>query len=288
MISLWYGQKNNHSDRATSGIGKVTATTLAKKGHHVILLARNRQKTDRVQRDIMKASKNDQVDILICDLADQQSILKAADWFNTHYPRLDVLVNNAGLILGKERETTSDDIEMTLAINHLATFLLTRLLLDKLLASPGARVVNVSSAAYKMAKPDFSDLQMEKDYSPWKAYSNSKLFNIMFTHELARRLKPHPSVTTNCLHPGVIASGFGKSSNGLVAFMLNLARPFMTSPEKGAETSIYLATSNEAAGHSGEYFVKKKPEKPSHPFLTEDNEKMLWSVSESLTGGKFL
>ncbi len=273
---------------ATSGIGKVTATELAKQGHHVVLFGRDRQKTDRVCHEITKASKNDKVDMLIADLSDQTSVSKAANWFNTHYPKLDILINNAGLVLGNNRQTSSEGYELTLAINHLGPFLLTRLLFDKLILSEEARIINVASAAYKMAKPDFKNLQLEKDYSPMKAYSNSKLFNIMFTRELARRLGSHPNITTNCVHPGVVGTNFGRNSGGVITFMVKLIRPFLLTPEKGAETSIFLATSADAATHNGEYFVKKKPENPSHPFMTESNEKMLWAISESMTGGKFL
>ncbi|WP_199243460.1 SDR family NAD(P)-dependent oxidoreductase [Hymenobacter sedentarius] len=275
---------------ATSGIGKVTATELASMGAHVVLLARNAAKAEATQQEIKAAAGHDHVDVLLADLADLEQVRRAAAEFNARYPRLDVLVNNAGLIFGAERQLSADGNELGLATNHLGPFLLTALLLKKLQASPAARVVNLASLAHKFAKPNLADIQSAQHYSAARVYANTKLYNIMFTQELARRLRAHGigHVTTNAVHPGAVASNFGDSAGGWLGKLTQLARPFMLSVEKGAETSIFLASSPEVANVSGGYFAKKKAVPVQHPFNTPEHARQLWKLSEQLTGTSVL
>ncbi|MFD1871306.1 SDR family oxidoreductase [Hymenobacter bucti] len=274
----------------TSGIGEVTARELARQGAHVIILARNRDKAARTQRDIKNATGNDRVDTVLADLSVMQQVRDVAAELHAKYPRLDVLVNNAGLMFGAEREVSADGYEMTLATNHLGPFLLTSLLLDLLQKSPAARIVNVASMAYRFSKPTLDDLQSERSYSPIWEYGTTKLWNIMFTQELAQRLRAHgiTNITTNSLHPGAVATGYGKQSGGWLSAVLNLARPFMISPEQGAETSIFLATDAKVGTISGGYFSKKKPEPVKSSFNTPANNRRLWELSEQLTNTQFL
>jgi NAD(P)-dependent dehydrogenase (short-subunit alcohol dehydrogenase family) len=275
---------------ATSGIGEVTARELAQQGAHVIILARNRDKAAATQRDIIAATGNNRVDTVLADLSVLQQVRDVAAELHTKYPRLDVLVNNAGLMFGAEREVSADGYEMTLATNHLGPFLLTSLLLDLLQKSPAARIVNVASMAYRFSKPTLDDIQSERDYSPIWEYGNTKLWNIMFTQELAQRLRTHGihNVTTNCLHPGAVATGYGQQSGGWLSAAIKLARPFMISPEKGAETSIFLASDAKIANVSGGYFSKKKAEPVKSSFNTPANNRRLWEMSEQLTNTNFL
>ena len=275
---------------ATSGLGKVTATELAKMGAHVVVLARNADKATATQREIQAAAGHQRVDVLLADLADLESVRRAAAEFTARYPRLDVLVNNAGLLFGAERQVSVDGNELGVATNHLGPFLLTALLLDKLRASPAARVVNLSSMAYRFAQPDLADFQSKRRYGAMRVYGNTKLYNILFTQELARRLRAQgiASITTNALHPGVVATNFGASAGGWWSQLAVLARPFMVSVEKGAETSIFLATASEVAAVSGGFFAKKKALPVHHPFNTAEHARQLWQLSEELTGASFL
>ena len=275
---------------ATSGIGKVTATALAAMGAHVVVLARNAEKARATQQEIRAAAGHDRVDVLLADLADQAQVRRAAAEFRARYPRLDVLINNAGLIFGAERQLSADGYELGLATNHLGPFLLTALLLDKLQASPAARVVNVASMAHLFARPDLADMQSARRYSAARVYGNTKLYNIMFTQELARRLRAHgiAHVTTNAVHPGAVASNFGDSAGGWLGKLTQLARPFMLSVEKGAETSIFLASAPEVSAISGGYFAKKKAEPVRHAFNTPEHARQLWQLSEQLTATSFL
>ncbi|MDO7852021.1 SDR family NAD(P)-dependent oxidoreductase [Hymenobacter convexus] len=275
---------------ATSGIGQVTATELARMGAHVVILARNAAKARASQQEIKAAAGHDRVDVLLADLADLGQVRRAAAEFNARFPRLDVLVNNAGLIFGAERQLSPDGNELGLATNHLGPFLLTALLLDKLRASPAARVVNLASMAYRVAKPNLADIQSTQHYGAMRVYGNTKLYNIMFTQELARRLRAHgiANVTTNAVHPGVVATRFGDSAGGWLGKLTALARPFMISVEKGAETSVFLASAPEAATVSGGFFDKKKAVPVKSGFNTEANARQLWQLSEQLTGVAFL
>ncbi len=275
---------------ATSGIGKVTAQALAGRGAHIILLARNRVKAARTRQEIIDATGNPRVDTALADLSALQQVRDVAAEIIAHYPRLDVLINNAGLMLGARREVSADGNELTLATNHLGPFLLTSLLFDLLRKSSAARIVNVASMAYRFSKPTLDDIQSEHSYSPVWEYGNTKLFNIMFTQELARRLRGHgiTNVVTNALHPGAVATGYGSHSGGWLTAALQLGRPFMLSPEKGAQTSIFLAADAHAGTVSGGYFSKKKAEPVKSRFNTPENARRLWELSEELTGTHFL
>jgi len=275
---------------ATSGIGEVTARELARQGAHVVLLARNEAKATQVQQEIKRISGNDKVDVLLADLSSLEQVRQVTATYNSRYPRLDVLVNNAGLLLGSERQVSADGYEQTLAVNHLAPFLLTALLFPKLLQSREPRIINVASGAYRTAKPDFNDLNMEQSYSALRAYGNSKLYNILFTRELARRAQEqgHTHLVANAVHPGMVASNFSVSAGGWMHFIFKLLSPFAISSEKGAETSIYLASEPAADKYNGQYFTKKKPKPVKHAFATPENAVKLWEVSEKLVGEKFL
>src|SRR5574341_42531 len=217
----------------------------------------------------------------MADLSSQAEVRKMAAEFSSRYDRLDVLLNNAGVFLAG-RKVTVDDIEYTFAVNHLAPFLLTNLLLDKLKASAPTRIITTSSVAHKNGHIDFDDIQFEKRrYSGISAYSQSKLANVLFTRELARRLTGR-RVTANCFHPGAVKTNLvrGSSIYGLVWMA---ASAFFIGPEKGADTAIHLASSDEVAGVTGEYFVKRRQERPSDASYDEQAAKKLWELSEELT-----
>jgi NAD(P)-dependent dehydrogenase (short-subunit alcohol dehydrogenase family) len=269
---------------ATSGIGKATAMGLANMGASVVMVGRDRGRGEAALAEIKEKCTNASVDLMLADLSSQQEIRRLADEFKEAYPRLDVLINNAGLFRSK-RITTADGLEMTFAVNHLAYFLLTKLLLDVLEASAPSRIVNVSSGEQRNGTIDFDDLQGEKGYEGPKAYSQSKLADVLFTYELARRLEG-TGVTANCLHPGgriPVRTNFGSGVSGVFGFTVRALRPLMISPEKGAETSIYLASSPEVEGLSGRYFVKKAEARSSDASYDERLARRLWEVSAQLT-----
>jgi retinol dehydrogenase-14 len=266
---------------ATSGIGKATAMGLANMGASVVMVGRDRGRGEAAMAEVKEKSGNASVDLMLADVSSQEEIRRLADEFKEAYPRLDVLINNAGVFVSK-RITTADGIEMTFAVNHLAYFLLTNLLLDVLKASAPSRIVNVSSGDHSNGTIDFDDLQGEKGYKGAKAYSQSKLANVLFTYELARRFEG-TGVTANCLHPGVVRTNFGSGVSGVFGFMVRALRPLMISPEKGAETSIYLASSQEVEGLSGRYFVKKAEARSSDVSYDERLARRLWEVSAELT-----
>jgi retinol dehydrogenase-14 len=266
---------------ATSGIGKATAMGLANMGASVVMVGRDRGRGEATMAEIKEKSANASVDLMLADVSSQEQIRRLADEFNEAYPRLDVLINNAGVI-HSERITTADGIEMTFAVNHLASFLLTNLLLDALRASAPSRIVNVSSGDHSNGTIGFDDLQGEKGYKAARAYSQSKLANVLFTYELARRLEGS-GVTANCLHPGVVGTNLGSGVSGVLGFVVRALKPLMNSPEKGAETSIYLASSPEVEGLSGRYFVKKAEARSSDVTYDERIARRLWEASEEHT-----
>lgn len=267
---------------ANSGIGKVTARELARQGAHIIMLCRNEEKAQRAKEEILTACDHDKVDIVLADLASMEQIKTAAEHIQREYSKIDVLNNNAGLLMGNQRELTQDGFEMTFGVNHLAPFLLTHLLLDQVVASGRGNIINVSSDAHRFANLTFKNLQYQNGgYAGWKAYCRSKLCNILFTRELSRRLGDRSTVT-NALHPGTVASGFGNGVSGIGGRLMRLARPFMISEEKGAETSIYLATSGEGYTVNGKYFKNKKIVEPSKEARSDYNAKRLWEISEEL------
>jgi retinol dehydrogenase-14 len=266
---------------ATSGIGKATAVGLADMGASVVIVGRDRGRGEAAVAEIKEISPNASVDLMLADVSSQGQIRRLADEFKEAYPRLDVLVNNAGIFRSK-RLTSADGIGMTFAVNHLAYFLLTNLLIDVLKASAPSRIVNVSSGAQSNGTIDLDDLHGEKGYKGTKAYSQSKLANVLFTYELARRLEG-TGVSANCLHPGAVRTNFGSGSSGLFGFMVRALRPLMISPEKGAETPIYLASSPEVEGVSGRYFIKKAEARSSDVSYDERLARRLWEVSAELT-----
>jgi NAD(P)-dependent dehydrogenase (short-subunit alcohol dehydrogenase family) len=266
---------------ATSGIGRATAMGLASMGASVVMVGRDRDRGAAVMAEIKEKSGNASVDLMLADLSSQEQIRRLAHEFKEAYPRLDVLINNAGVIRS-ERITTADGLETTFAVNHLAYFLLTNLLLDRLKASSPSRIVNVASGEQRNGTIDFDDLQGEKGYTGAKAYSQSKLATVLFTYELARRLQGS-GVTANCLHPGVVGTNLGSGVSGVFGFVVRAMTPLMKSPEKGAETSIYLASSPEVEASSGGYFAKKAQARSSDVSYDERIARRLWEVSAELT-----
>jgi len=266
---------------ATGGIGRATAIALAKQDFKVVIHGRNRQKTAQVCEEIKTATGNDKTDMIVANLFSLKDVQNMANTFKQNYNRLDVLINNAGGIMGKDRETTTDGLEKTIAINLLAPFLLTKLLLDLLKNSNDGRIINVSSNSHKLnAKPDLNDLSLEKGYNPLRAYGNAKLFLIWITQHLSQTLNQQgiKSITANTVHPGAVATNFGVESNlgALLNFMAKLARPLFKTPEQGADTIVYLATSGEVNNISGKYFVNRKQASVTEKFYSEKNEKAVW------------
>jgi NAD(P)-dependent dehydrogenase (short-subunit alcohol dehydrogenase family) len=266
-----------------SGIGKETAVALARLGGTVVFTSRDPQRGEQAAADIRKRSGAD-VALMPLDLASFASIRSFAAAFLDRYDRIDVLVNNAGLVLS-ERTETEEGFETTFGVNHLGHFLLTDLLLDRIKAGAPARIVNVASRAHRFARSglDFDDLQAAKRYSAIQAYARAKLANIYFTRELARRLEG-TGVTVNALHPGGVATGFARDGDVKAPFswLYTLARPFLRSPEKGAETSIYLASTPEVDGVTGRYFADSKETEPTLIAQDDDAARRLWAASEAL------
>jgi NAD(P)-dependent dehydrogenase (short-subunit alcohol dehydrogenase family) len=266
---------------ATNGIGKATAHALSQMGATVVIVGRDAQKAAQVTEEIRAASTNQNVDWLLADLSSQEDIRRLATEFNSKYSQLHVLLNNAGGTF-TTRQVSVDGIEMTFALNHLAYFLLTNLLLDRMIASAPARIINVSSDAHSGGKIDFDNLQGERSYSSFGPYGNSKLANILFTNELARRLEG-TGVTVNALHPGLTSTGFGKNNPGFLMKIMGAVIPLIArSPEKGADTSIYLASSPEVQGITGKYFVDCKVTQPAPQAADNAVAKKLWDVSAEM------
>ncbi len=267
---------------ATSGIGRETAIALAGLNYSIILVGRNENKCQITRKHIIQRTGNQQIDFLTADFADLSQIRNLANEFIKKYPKLDILINNAGVYL-MTRFVSVDGYEKTFAVNHLAHFLLTNLLLEKLKTSPAARIINVSSMAHDKRNINFDDLSSEKNYNGLYAYSRSKLANILFTYELARLLKD-TNITVNAFHPGFVATNFGKN-NGLVRFILRrMIKRGALSPAEGADTGIYLATLQEVKQVSGKYFVNKKAVNSSIESYDENLAKELWNKSCEMTG----
>jgi len=276
---------------SNSGIGKETALALAKMGAKVVMVVRSQERGEKAQKEIIKQTGNNSVDLMICDISSMDSIRRFAKEFKNKYKRLDVLVNNAGAMFNK-REVTPEGFERTLAVNYLGPFLLTHELLDLLKSSTPSRIVNVSSGLAKNGKVDLDDLQSEKNYRGTKAYSqvrapvyaNTKLMVMMFTYELARRLEG-TGVTANVLMPGFVATNLGKNSGSLSSsLMFKMVRPMQISPKKGAETTVYLASSSEVTNLSGKCFAKKKETTTCPASYDENLQKQLWTRTEIMLG----
>ena len=265
---------------ATSGIGKAAATALAGLGATVVLVGRDRSRTEAAAAEIGAVSASPPR-AEIADLASLEQVRGLAGRL-AGLEHIDVLVNNAGLVLG-ERRMTPDGYEHVFALNHLAPFLLTSLLLPKLTASAPARVITVTSDAHSAARLDLSDPNLERGWDSWRSYANSKLANIMFTRELARRLEG-TGVTANCAHPGVVRTGFGRDARPLLRLGLTIARPFLSSPERGADTIVYLASSPDVADQTGGYYVRRQRREPSAAARDDTAARQLWEISEKMTG----
>jgi retinol dehydrogenase-14 len=266
---------------ATRGIGRATAQGLAQLGATVVLIARSPDDAAKVSREIAATARVAPA-VITADLSSQTSTSQAATELGRQYPHLHVLINNAG-VFTRRREVTVDGLERQFAVNHLAYFLLTNLLLDQLKAGAPSRIINVSSGAHTGATLNFDDLQGEQAYNGSRAYSQSKLANILFTYELARRLQG-TGVTVNCLHPGVIATKLLADYVGVPVAGRALARTFGARPDQGAETSIYLATSPEVEEVTGKYFEGKRERRSSRESYDEAAARRLWEISVRLTG----
>ena len=265
---------------ANSGIGKATALGLAKLDATVVMVSRDKDKGEAALYEIRTLSGNKNTDAMVADVSSQDSVRELAHDFMARYKKLHVLINNAGVFLPR-RVSTVDGLEATFATNHLGHFLLTNLLLDELKASAPARIINITSSAHYGTEINFEDLQGEKKYSGYRAYSQSKLANVMFTYQLAKQLEG-TGVTVNVLHPGVVRTGFGKDQMGLMGVLVRIGSPFMMSAEKSAKAVIYLATSPELEGVSGKFFSKGKEGKSSEQSYDMASAERLWKVSAEL------
>jgi len=262
---------------ATSGIGLVTAREIARRGAHVTIVSRSADRCAWVVDAIKQEVGNPNIEFIAADLSIRDGVHRTAYDFKKRHPRLDVLINNVGGIF-MSRQVSKDGLELTFALNHISYFLLTHLLLDVLKASAPARVINVSSNAHRGVKIRFDDLQLEKNYSGFAAYSQSKLCNILFTYELARRMEGS-GVMVNALHPGFVASEFGKDNGFLMRLIMRLLSPIAKSTNDGASTSIYLASSREVEGVSGKYFVDSRETASDPTSYDKQAAEKLWNLS---------
>jgi NAD(P)-dependent dehydrogenase (short-subunit alcohol dehydrogenase family) len=264
---------------ASSGIGKATALGLARMGATVVMACRDSERGEAARRMIVKETNNSAVSVELLDLANLDSVCSFAKGFQQRFPRLHVLVNNAGIFASK-RILTVDGFESTFAINHLAHFLLTNLLLDLLKASAPSRIVNVASEW--QGHMNLDDLQGQRKYSGMRSYPQSKLANVLFTYELARRLEG-TGVTANCVHPGIVRTNFGRQSGGIMSVVVRVFAPFMLSPEEGARTVVWLASSPELERISGRYFIKQAERRSSKESYDLDVARRLWEIISDLT-----
>ena len=269
---------------ATGGIGKVMAREIARQGLQVVIVSRYEQRCAATAAKIRESTSNQSVDYLAANLSSLKEVRSLAKRFREKYNRLDVLVNNAGGFFMKRQES-QDGIEMTWALNHLSYFLLTNLLLDMLSANAPARVINVSSNAHLGGSINFNDPGGKQRYFGWTAYAQSKLANLLFTFQLARCMEAS-GVTANAFHPGYVATRFGMNNAGLVGFLIGLSHVFALSPEEGAQTGVYLATSADVEGVTGKYFVKEKPVQAAKAAYDQDTASRLWELSAQMTSLK--
>lgn len=268
---------------SNSGIGKETALALAEMGATVVMAVRDAEKGENARNEILEQTGNTKTDLMICDLASLDSIRQFAKEFTQKYDRLDVLVNNAGCTIHK-RQVTNDGFERTLAVNYLGPFLLTHELLPMLKSSAPSRVINLTSGIHSSARVDFDDLQNERKYRAMNAYGAAKLMVVMYTYELARRLEG-TGVSVNAVHPGFAATNLGSNTGALRhRIMFKMVRPLQMSAKKGAETSVYVATSPELEGVTGKYFAKSEERPSSELSYDEEAQKRLWVVTEELLG----
>ncbi len=277
----WIRGKTCMITGATSGIGRSSALELGKMGAQLILVCRNRERGEELLREI-QSNGNSEVELMIADLESQAQIRKlAADFLATKTP-LHVLINNAG-VFNLKRKTTSDGIEEVFAVNHLAYFLLTMLLLDRIKESAPARIINIASDLHRRATVKFDDLGGERSYGGMSSYGQSKLGNILFTYELARRLAGI-GVTVNCVHPGAVATNLAKNNGAVAKIVWKLIGAFMKSPDDGARTQVYLASSPEMEGVTGRYFIDSKEARSSAESHDAAIARRLWDISAQMTG----
>lgn len=267
---------------ASGGIGKQVALGLAREGARVVIVSHSKARAEAALDEIVHTSLNPHVDLVLADLSVQAGVRAAASEIDRRYGELHLLINNAGLLIGKRR-LTADGIESTFALNHLAYFLLTNLLLEKLKASAPSRIISTSSMAHGMARWDFEDLQGERRYSQWRAYSNSKLANLLFTYELARRLQG-TQVTANAVHPGFVRSGFGSTATTALRWGIRLGGVAGMSTAKGARTTLWAASAPELTGVSGSYLARSSIAESSALSRDLNLQHRLWELSERLTG----
>ncbi|MBV8444056.1 MAG: SDR family oxidoreductase [Hyphomicrobiales bacterium] len=268
---------------ATSGIGEAAALRLAEMGARIVFIARDQRRAGATMQKLEAKAPNLGHRLHLADLSSVAETRRVGAALAESEPRIDVLINNAGAMFS-DRRVTPEGLELTFALNHMAYFVLTQALRQNLIASAPARIVSTSSAAHQGMSLNFDDLESARGYSGLKVYGRSKLANILFTRELARRLAG-TGVTANCLHPGVVATRFGDESGGLAGWLFPLARTFFISPEKGADTLVYLASSPDLASVTGQYFVKRKAVQPSAAARDDAAAKRLWDASEALAGG---
>ncbi|MDW5562300.1 MAG: SDR family NAD(P)-dependent oxidoreductase [Methanomassiliicoccus sp.] len=266
---------------ATSGIGRATAEALSRMGASLILSGRSEKRLSAIGEDIGRETGSVPI-LLPADLSCMDEVRRLAAEIRRNASRLNVLINNAGTIVGDRRQTT-DGHEYTFALDHLAPFLLTNLLLDLLISSAPSRIVTVSSSAHHFGRIHFDDIGMEHGYTPFMAYAQAKLANVLFTYELARRLGG-TGVTANCLDPGPVRTRFGNEATGLLRIGLVVIRPFELSPSRGARTSIFLASSPEVADVTGRYFVRRRPRRSSSSSYDREVARRLWAISADLAG----
>lgn len=267
---------------ANSGIGKETAAKLAELGASVVMVCRNRERGEEAMAAIRKRSRSDSVELLLADFASLESVRALAKEYLEKHDSLHVLVNNAGVAVVR-RSVTIDGFETTFQVDYLSHFLLTNLLLDALKKCAPSRIVNVSSASHYDGHLDLDDLQLARGYGVMKAYSRAKLAQVLFTYELSRRLEG-TGVTVNCLHPGAVATNIWKSSLGPFSFLGNITKLFLISPMAGAETPVYLASSQEIEEVTGKYFDRKREKKSAAESYDRELAGKLWTESERMTG----
>jgi NAD(P)-dependent dehydrogenase (short-subunit alcohol dehydrogenase family) len=270
---------------ASAGMGKVCALEAARKGYATILICRNKQKSEPVVQEIQRITGNEHLYLFICDVSSQAEIRKTAQEIRERFPVIDLLINNAGAI-NSSYELTVDGIERTFATNHLAYFLLTNLLLENIKAAPQGRIINIASEGQRMGKLVWDDLQMANNYSGLQAYTNSKLMNIVFTNKLAQNLEDS-NVSVHAVHPGAVRTEFGATATGIMGFLVKNFRWAFRSPEKGAETALYLAFSEKGGNTTGLYWANNKPIQPRPEALDNQALQRLWDVSNKLTNSTF-
>ena len=267
---------------ATSGIGEVAADRLAQDGARIVFIARDPARGAQTLKHLNAIAGHAEHVAYCADLSRISEMKRVAGEIAAAEPRIDVLVNNAGAMF-TTRQVTEDGLEKTFAVNHMAYFVVTNVLLANLKAAGGARIVSTASDAHKTGKIDFTDLQSERRYSGFGAYGCSKLMNILFTRELARRIAG-TGVTANCLHPGFVATRFADNNTGLLSSVFGFAKNFALTPEQGAQTIIHLASSPKVEGVTGKYFHKSKPAVPSRPAQDDADAARLWDVSAKIAG----